>query len=322
MNMDKPPQIAFILGPPKCGTSSLVGMLNIHPKILGLFETEMYKPRPTKYGRQLLEGYPSWRRLFGEYENISKNYEMLAEEIPDFEHEYNIIIDKVPTISGKKTYRLAKSVPKVIFIYRNIEDWLVKNLVKKWYHIDNNVVPAACDYTINLINTYKIKSDKICRVKLKNFIAKNSDVPFRVSSFLGVDHDERMNRWWDHLVVAHERNPITRYQRWHEGRNSSKKAPEGKDTEVQLTNHPFWDFILPLFKKYSQENKNDFEQKEINSDINKLRKAKNKHEAGYEDLYTHKKEKNVKINAKKLNFLGKALYKISVELKSLSERFG
>jgi folate-dependent phosphoribosylglycinamide formyltransferase PurN len=56
----------FILGAHKIATSSMVTMLNNHPRILCLYKVNLVNPFITRYGKKLLNVDPKLRPFFGE----------------------------------------------------------------------------------------------------------------------------------------------------------------------------------------------------------------------------------------------------------------
>lgn len=67
-------KILFIIGPPNSGTSSMVGMLNCHPDIFILYESDISRSLVGPYSNMLLNKYTDARYLFGYNENLNSSY--------------------------------------------------------------------------------------------------------------------------------------------------------------------------------------------------------------------------------------------------------
>ena len=55
-------QTLFVQGVQKTGTSTLVGILNCHPQVFLMYETDLNRTMISNYGNQILERLPQARR--------------------------------------------------------------------------------------------------------------------------------------------------------------------------------------------------------------------------------------------------------------------
>ncbi|MDD5294596.1 MAG: sulfotransferase, partial [Patescibacteria group bacterium] len=91
--------ILFIVGAPKTGTSTLVGMLNRHPNIFIFYETCLNRSKISKYAGKFLRRYPEARYLFRDEDDIGRSYSRALKFFREKGYDFKIIGDKFPDIN-------------------------------------------------------------------------------------------------------------------------------------------------------------------------------------------------------------------------------
>jgi len=86
----------FSLGAYKTATYTLTGMLNCHPEILILYETQLNKGEILKYARDFRDKYPDARYLFRFSENFDRLYSELGNYFRNKGYAYKYVGDKLP----------------------------------------------------------------------------------------------------------------------------------------------------------------------------------------------------------------------------------
>lgn len=261
-------EILFIQGGPKTGTSTLVGILNCHPEIFMLYETNMGRALISKYGNQLLTGYPEARRFFRTAVDIGAPYKNFAayleKQCPN--NKFRYVGDKIISLDPDITQHNRQY--KTIYALRNIRTWLCKEQIVKYYRSDLDIVPVAIDYLRYVIGTYKYPN--CLRIRLEDLVERNKDVLSTLSSFLGLDLIFHADHWWSKIGSYSDEDPKSLIQ-WYSEHTSSKIKPDQLDTRYELNSNTFWEVVLPIFEKYyHRDNPIDFDEDEINRDLVQL----------------------------------------------------
>lgn len=236
-------KIIFIQGLQKTGSSTLVGILNCHPKILILYETYMNQTRISNYGNQVLGRYPEARRLFYNSHDIGEPYKKFLSYLEkQFNVSYAFFGDKLIDFHADKT-----NAYPTIFTMRDIRSWLCKEQIIKIYRTDIDVVPAAIDYLNYVVLAY-MRLDSL-PIWLEDIIESDFEVLKLISNFLKVDLQSHASEWWKKIGCYSNRDPKSMC-RWYSVHPSSKVQPTSLDTEYELSSHPFWDEMLSIFESY------------------------------------------------------------------------
>jgi len=198
--------ILMVIGPHKCGTSSITSMLNRHPNICIGFESFVIgRPRPL--GKSLCEllekdfSYFEDKNFFLTMLNI-KNF------IDDNRTKYKYYGDKWPisvTTDDSGTILMPHETidkifndfdeAKIIFPIRDIKEWLVHNKIIEWCKTDNDITAPAIRY----LNTFltALAHDNVLVVKLDDFVYHNDAAIKRIAEFIDVD-ERYFGKWWSH----------------------------------------------------------------------------------------------------------------------------
>lgn len=239
------PKLLFVIGPHKSSTSSLVGILNCHPGIFMLYETDLTRPAITKYGLQLLERLPQARRFFHLTDNVETSYRAFARFLCDHTgNEYLYTGDKIVTMDLAKFQDVDA---KFIFPIRDLRTWLAKDTIIRYYRTDIDAVPVAIDFVRYAIDARRFPSG-LC-ISMEDLIQENDVAVSRLGEHLELDLAARASRWWEKVGLYPSGDP-KRFQTWNRGHYSSTQSPEKVDTVVELEDHPFWREILPIFDRY------------------------------------------------------------------------
>lgn len=264
MSRDKTDPL-FIQGVQKTGTSTLVGMLNTHPEIFILYETRMDRSLVSKYGNQLLEGFPEARRFFRNTSDIGQPYmeftRFLERRIPEFHYRY--LGDKIISLNSQETHRV-KSY-RTIYAIRDVRTWLCKEQIIRHYRNDIDLIPPAIDYLRYVIGIHRYSN--CLRIRLEDIVERNDQVLSTLSQYLDLDISLHADHWWQKIGQYESKNPKNLIK-WFSGHASSKVKPDRLDTVVEIKSHPFWNDFLPLFDKYYKaEVFREFNINEVNADL-------------------------------------------------------
>ena len=263
--MDKE-QTLYIAGPPCSATSTLVGMLNCHPDIFILFESFLTKSRPTKYGQKFIKSYPESRDLFRHNQDFTSAYLGLKDFLRSKGYNYKLVGDKFAGLELDLLKLLEGH--RVISTVRDIRTWLAKNTVIDFYSLENDVVPAAIDYSVYFLESFKLQRN--FQIKMVDLIFKNKQVINELSGFLRMELLPYLDNWWDKVENFEATGPKGKIKWWLRHHSATTK-PQFKDTEVKIKPHPFWDDLLPIFDKYYNSLNKPFSHDDINRDIISLK---------------------------------------------------
>jgi hypothetical protein len=253
----------FILGSYKTATSTLVGMLNCHPEIFLLYETQLYNGEISKYGKQFLNKYSNMRYLFRFSESIDTLYDELHQVMIRSGYPYKYIGDKLPYLDTRLMPEFKNS--KIIFNIRDIRTWLAKEQVTAIFVNGIDTVPIAIDYCVSFFKSFLFPDVFHC--KMEELINSNKKVISDLSRFLDLSLMPYLDEWWDNVVIEDNKNPKSTIT-WWKSHPSSLKKPTKFDIKINIAEHPFWEAILPLFNKYYKATTPyKFSTKEITKDI-------------------------------------------------------
>lgn len=257
----------FILGAYKTATCTLMGMLNCHPEILILCETQLNKGEIWKYARDFLDKYPDARYLFRFSENFDRLYSELGNYFRNKGYAYKYVGDKLPYLDINILRECEGN--KIIYNIRDIRSWLVKDSIVWLFLTGNDLVPAAIDYSVCFLESFLLPDVFHCR--MEDLINENSVIIAKLADFLSIDLNPHLDNWWNKIEIKDDDNPKSA-QKWWLKHPSSNQKPAKIDTTVELKPHKFWDILLPIFDKYYLSNGNDnFTHEEITTDINTLK---------------------------------------------------
>lgn len=277
--------ILFIQGPEKTATSLITGILNCHPEIFILFENYLAQATITKYGNQVLERYPDARHFYRFEEDYAKPvndfFSYLREKEPDY--NFKIAGTKINDLDPNVTQTGAAH--KVIFTMRDLKSWLVKESVIKRYRTDLDVVIPAMAYLRFVVGSAKY--NHAFRLRMEDLIQENDKMLSVLSAYLGLSLQPHANNWWEKIGNRDEASPKSVFKLDHV-HHSSRVKPGKLDTNVEITDHPFWDSVDSIFQKYFKESGTpDFEKEEIEKDLNSIEELKKFAPLPFEKCYSH-----------------------------------
>ncbi len=198
--------ILMVIGPHKCGTSSIASMLNRHPKICVGFESFVIgRPRPL--GKDLCELLEKDFSYF-EDKNFFLTMLNLKSFIDDNWTKYKYYGDKWPiSVTSGDNGRILMphetvdkifndfGEAKIIFPIRDIKEWLVHNKIREWCKTDNDMTAPAIGY----LNTFltALAHDNVLVIKLDDFVYHNDATIKRIAEFIDVD-ERYFDKWWSY----------------------------------------------------------------------------------------------------------------------------
>lgn len=242
-------EILFIQGPEKTATSTMTGILNCHPNIFILFENYLAQSKITKYGNKLFERYPEARQFFREEEDHGKPvtdfFEYLKRSEP--EYSFDLVGTKINSLDPFLTQKVKNH--KVIFMFRDIRSWLVKESVIKYYRTDLDVVMPTKAYLRYVIKTAFY--EHALRIRTEDLILSNEKILTVLSKYLKMDLKPHVDKWWKKIGKRELENPKSVFNKIGKVHPSSLKKPKKLDTVVELSSHPFWENVCHIFDNYS-----------------------------------------------------------------------
>lgn len=221
-------------------------MLNEHPLVFCLYEVDLYQDQVSKYGQMLLERYPQFRPLFTTNELPIRTYVKLEQGLRAQGFGYRAIGDKNPGLRFD-LMASAHEVERVVFCCRDIRTWLAKTAVATTFCTAPDIVPTATAYTRFLINSYRLPI--VHRLYVETMLKDPIGEQRALLDFIGVRPSRSIGTWWETVAKAPEGDPKAVLP-WWRSHPSSLLAPVVSDTSVTLSDHPFWNELLPVFDKY------------------------------------------------------------------------
>ena len=281
-------EIIFIIGAHKTATSTLVGMLNCHPEIFLLYENELYQPHISRHAKRFLAQYPDARFLFRSSEDLQTLYSQLQEFLKSKGYPYKYVGDKLPGLNAN--FHVTLNAFKVIFSVRDIRTWLGKDLVVRKYGMKQDVIPAAIDYSICFLKSFKLS--QVFHVRMEDLISQNEMLLKELGKFLSLDLNHDIQNWWKKIPITDKNNPKAS-DPWWETHDSSLRQPKENDTVTQMSPHPFWEEILPVFDKYYQNLRGGSSPSEIDQDITTLLHLKKYSPLSPQQAFTHRESHSI-----------------------------
>ncbi len=225
-----------------------MGLLNCHPDVLCLYEVDLPASIPNSYATRLLRSFPQWRDCFGGPAEPASHYERLAERLHSEGHRYTCLLDKLPTLSPSCLSQNKTS--RVIYAVRDVRTWLGKASIDQMYVCGHNLVPAAVDYALGFVNSFRLGPRRCLHVNVEEFLQVKSEVPPCIFDFLEVPYFSELDHWWQLIESQQQDDPIKATFNWLKFHPSSTRPPGSSDTSVSLAQHKFWDDFLPIFDHF------------------------------------------------------------------------
>lgn len=185
LNIKKNPKLAFIVGPPRSGTTWMWGLLSSHPDIIPLVREDFGGEPSVMDGRRIT----SETGAFVNYDNnfIKHVVQKKAADNPD-----KLLIEKTP-LHALKIDRIFKAFPqaKVIFMIRDPRA-IISSTMKAEFCQLPRTVDEAIDYyrrfhkAMKKAERYSLR-EKLMFVRYENLILDTKGEISRVLSFLDIN---------------------------------------------------------------------------------------------------------------------------------------
>jgi Sulfotransferase family len=239
--------LLFILGGPKTATTSLCGLINSHPEAFVMCEVFLNNSNPGRWGAKLLKAHPDALPFFFRSFDADRleNYRNAQRHFATQGYGRRYFGDKFADIDSGFSEWVQDA--RVIFSVRHLPEWLAKDSVRANYPLDANLVPFAVQYAKHFLESFLL--DRVHHVRLEDFLTDNAGVVDRIWKFLDLPLPENTYHWWETIGHYPPGDPKACLN-WWRGHISSSIAPQGNDTRVETTPHPFWNSILPIFDHY------------------------------------------------------------------------
>jgi hypothetical protein len=282
-------ELLQVLGANKTGTSTMVGILNSHPKIFILYECFMDNRKYQKAVKiyNFLHRTPKKIRV-----KEGDSLEVMKEKLcKTFNRKYRYIGDKNPMMGDFSDIdaRLKEySGYKVIFTTRDIKTWLVHPTTRSYYGAEENVIEAAAYYIYYLMSARKHKNCLV--VRIEDLFTDIPSVLVSIGKHLGVNH-KPMKGWWNKIGKMKDPNKDIMIPWWN-GHPSSLVKPNRKDITVEINDHDIWSEILPIFSKY-YDYTDEVSDDELESDSTRLKELVKRSQIPIEDCYKNTKHISV-----------------------------
>jgi len=291
--------LLFVLGAGKTATTALCGLLNSHPEVFMMCEVYFNNCVISRWGNKLLKSNPEFLPCF--FQDIGtdrlENYRKGMKLLRDGGRDLKFFGDKFADMNTGFSEQMGDA--RVIFSARDLPEWLAKDSVRKWYPIDQNLVPYAVQYSKHFIESFLLP--RVRYVTMDDFLKDNAGVTAGIWKFLDLAPPANAEKWWETIGHYPPGDPKQSLN-WWRGHGSSAVAPQENDTRVRVKRHAFWDEILPVFNKYYEgANKKTFAASEVKADLKALQKLIDRFNEPIENffaLYDSKSHKD-KFNNKK-----------------------
>lgn len=232
----------MICGGPKSGTSSLVAVLNSHPQVLILFETDLNAVMPGKYARRLLAAFPDCRGLMYARDEEADAYRDLKAFAATKGWDYRLVGDKLPRYDHRFLERLQGF--RLVYALRTPDEWLAKAC--SLYADRQDIRPVMYQYFRGLVAAH-LHGDCMI-VRFDDFLRDNRRVVEDLFAFVGLGPVAGSFQWWQ--TADHHEDPFKASQAWWKGHPSSLAEPRASDTRVVRRSHPFWSLADACFAPY------------------------------------------------------------------------
>jgi hypothetical protein len=226
-------------------TSSVVAVLNAHPRALVLFEPHLGDSRPERRGLQFLRAYPAARSVFGQHLRFTEQIGHLAAVLEGEGHRFDVIGEKDPRLDLRRLHEVRDA--RVIYVVRDVRTWLAKRQVRIDYAANPNLMPAATHYVSHYIESFRLPS--VLHLTTEEFVSDNQRAIDRLADFVGLrDLHEHASRWWT-AIQAYPTGPKTAVPWWEEHR-ASLSEPSHLDTTVEVRSGTAMDEVLEIFDRW------------------------------------------------------------------------
>lgn len=286
--------LLFVLGAEKTGTSTIVGMLNCHPKIFIMHEWFVDK-KATRHGKYAYLLDPNIKKSMRRYSNntICALFKSMAAQFLKAKYNYKYFGDKWAELGSiaqietriKEFYDFPEI--KTIFTIRDIRTWVCHNRINKMYNNSENIVPTAVDYVYYFILSFKLKNN--IHIKMEDVLINHPAVLKKIDKFLlPTVRNFKLHggEWWKKiglLKYGYNTFPKTAHKWWlhHASARVQSRLPH---IEVKIKSNDFWNAMLPIFDKYYNST-SKMSIDEIDQDLVTILEFKNKYVASLDDCY-------------------------------------
>lgn len=232
------PGAFFVLGLHNTATSTLVAMLNSHPRILVCYETWGQPPMLTRYGLDLCREEPALREIFDGRLDMAAAYERAGRMLAERGHSYDWVGDKRVVFTAAELEALGGC--PAVYVWRPVEEWLLKREVRRAYATDFDAkVPAL--HFLRCLNVAVSQERWLC-LSMSEIFQDPTAFFAKVSGLLGVECSKFDHEWWQRAASPTDR--IKASMRWIDAHPSSLLPPQrAADVRYERAEHPFWKFV-------------------------------------------------------------------------------
>jgi hypothetical protein len=260
----------LIVGAPKSGTSTAVAVANAHPDAFCAYDVDFSKSMSAAGREAELCAYlPECAAAFERpAERLQESLAMVASALERRGFSYKALGVKVAALNP--LIFTGHRIP-TLFVVRDVRTWAAKTRTIQQYlrSPDDNAAALIASYVGAFVMSFACSHVQRCR--LEDLYLDANSMPNAVAKVLALDA-EPMRDWW--TKTQWQTRPPKNYSSWFEGHASSFMPPVFSDTQTVLSDHPFWDTVLPIFDKYYMGFANDFPEAELVLDLRVLERAK------------------------------------------------
>lgn len=287
------PEFLFIVGVYKSGTSTLQGILNCHPNVLILYEYFNHFPNIKKHditynkkmGGVLSPVFNKSKTSKGSKKPDAHNLLIKSRDVFCKNKKYKYFGSKWVGFNSKLTDVWSKH--KTIYMIRDIRTWMAKDAINTMFKVRKNkdiFTRYAVEYVVQFIKTFYMQ--ECLRVSMESLVQDTDNIIGKIEAFIKIDLlPYTVN--WENKIGKYDDNIKTMVPDWSKHR-SSFKTNKKLDVVVKTNEaDAAWNIILKIFDKYYNNLDASFGQKEIKSDIEKLKGIKNnkKRHISYKNIY-------------------------------------
>jgi hypothetical protein len=259
----------LITGCGKSGTSTLLGILNTHPRMFILFEAYLHRNGgPLPRGREFLSAFPRLASSLPSGGGFEETYEALGVALNRGGEDLAVIGDKILIDTLNAAHRRELCGLPSIFMVRDVRSWLCKNVVVMDYHEPGGLVRKAAAYVDAFLETFLWR--QCLRISMEQLILDWESLLPSLETFISLEIRTHARRWWKKVGEAPAGSAKAAVLWWN-GHDSAQLKPSRLDTTFKLKDHWLWNTILPIFEKYSSRLESNFPSHEVNADRESIR---------------------------------------------------
>ena len=251
------PDLVFVAGYRRCFGSSLACLVNGHPEVLVLDDSrQAVEASAGAAARDVLRRVPPSSGGAALAEDRETRYRALAANLVSRGRRLRWFGDTVSVDAMDDAQLDALGAHALLYVVRDVRSWLLEQATLGKVFEDENVAPLAIRYVCAFLRTFAFP--RCVRIRTELLSSDPAAAAAEVGAFLSLELPRRGNA----------------------------PARVGFEPAPQLTDHPLWRGLLPIFEKYYFAPRQAHDAAEIAADCASLANLA-AHPAGVDELYDH-----------------------------------